>query len=144
MYYNGWGFICDDGWDIVDANTTCKILGYETVITTLTTRYDATTNYKLHHIRCNGSETSILDCGYSLSSYCSAYEHIYIECGPGRYNINTIDFSNNERTSLKNNALIRTSALRLLALRGWRTLCVLMSRSPGALINSIIIAIYLI
>ena len=99
MYYNGWGFICDDGWDIVDARTTCKILGYETVITTLTSRYNETTNYKLRNIRCSGSETSILDCRYSLSSRCSADEHIYIECGPGRDIIYTIVSANNEGTN---------------------------------------------
>ena len=99
VYYNGWGFICDDGWDIIDANTTCKILGYETVITTLTSRYNETINYKLRYISCSGSETSILDCGYSLSSDCHAYEHIYIECGPGRDIIYTIVFANNERTN---------------------------------------------
>ena len=108
VYYNGWGFICDDGWNNVDANTICKILGHETVITTLTSRYNETTNYKLSYISCSGSETSILDCGYSLYSYCSADEHIYIECGPGRDNIYTIVSANNEGTnSLKSNNLIR-------------------------------------
>ena len=147
VYYNGWGFICDNGWDTVDANTTCRILGYDTVTMTSIAKYNASTNYKLFDIRCTGGENSILDCGYrtySSSSLCSAYEHVYIECGPGRYNINTIDFSINEGTSLKSNGLIRRIALRLLAPLGWRTLCAHMSRSPDASTNSKIMAIYLI
>ena len=87
VYYNGWGFICDDGWDNIDANTTCKILGYETAIATSIRGYNASTNYKLNYIDCSGSETNILDCSYQIytPNYCSAYEHIYIECGPGEY-----------------------------------------------------------
>ena len=116
VYYNGWGFICDNGWGIVDANTTCRILGYHTVIMTSIARYNASTNYKLVDIRCKGGENSILDCGYrtySSSSYCYANEHIYIECGPGKYNTNTLYFSSNEITNSFNHS-IRTSVLRLL------------------------------
>ena len=85
VYYNGWGFICDDGWDSTDANTTCRILGYESVIATSIGQYNSSTNYKLNNIECQGSETSILDCNYRIYSLytCSGSEHIYIECGPG-------------------------------------------------------------
>ena len=88
IYYNGWGFICDDGWDTVDANTTCQILGYERAITTSIGRYNASTNYKINYIECLGNETNILDCSYRLYSlyYCSSREHIYLECGPSKSN----------------------------------------------------------
>ena len=86
VYYNGWGFICDDGWSTVNAETMCKIIGFETAITTSIGRNDTSTNYKLNHISCSGGETNILDCSYQtyITNDCSSYEHIYIECGPGK------------------------------------------------------------
>ena len=88
VYYNGWGYICDNGWDAVDSNTMCMILGYEVATSTTTGVYHSSTNYKLSDINCQGNEVSILDCSYSIitsSSYCSNDEHISILCGPGMF-----------------------------------------------------------
>ena len=88
VYYNGWGYICDDGWDTVDSNTMCVILGYEVAKSTTTGTYHSSTNYKLNHINCQGNEVSILDCSYSIytsSPNCSSKEHISISCGPGMF-----------------------------------------------------------
>ena len=85
VFYNGWGFICDHGWSIIEANTVCKILGYEKVITTSIGRYNVSTIYKLNSVSCQGNETNILECSYSTLDVdiCSANEHIFVECGPG-------------------------------------------------------------
>ena len=85
VYYNGWGYICDDAWGTSDSNAACRILGYGSSLSTTTSSYHVSTNYKLNYINCGGSEASILDCGYSLYTpgFCSRYEHVYITCGPG-------------------------------------------------------------
>ena len=88
VYYNGWGFICDDGWDTVDSNIICMILGYEVAASNTTGTYHSSTNYKLSDINCQGNEVSILECNYSIytsSSNCSSNEHISISCGPGMF-----------------------------------------------------------
>ena len=88
VYYNGWGYICDDGWDTVDSNTMCVILSYEVAKSTTTGTYHSSINYKLNHINCQGNEVSILECNYSIytsSPNCSSKEHISISCGPGMF-----------------------------------------------------------
>ena len=85
VYYNGWGYICDDGWGSVDSTTICQILGYGAALSTTTRSYHVSTNYRLNFISCTGNESSILDCGYReyTPNYCSQNEHVYVTCGPG-------------------------------------------------------------
>ena len=87
VYYNGWGFICDDGWGSVDSTTVCIALGYGSASSTTTSVYHSSTNYKLRSINCQGTETNILDCGYTIyaPNVCSRYEHVSISCGRGTY-----------------------------------------------------------
>ena len=85
VYYDGWGFICDDGWSGVNADVVCRILGYSSPVSTNTSYYYSDVNYKLNFISCSGTETQLLECSYSTytPNYCSSSEHIYITCGPG-------------------------------------------------------------
>ena len=93
VYYNGWGFICDDEWDTVDSNTLCQILGYSTAITSTTGSFHNSRNYKINFINCDGGESSILDCGYRVyrQNYCSQNEHVNVTCGPGEFRIIKFD-----------------------------------------------------
>ncbi|XP_030834739.1 galectin-3-binding protein-like [Strongylocentrotus purpuratus] len=63
--YNGtWGTVCDDGWDLNDANVVCKMLGF----------FDASSapgmaaygagygEIHLDEVDCTGSESSLEDC----------------------------------------------------------------------------------
>ena len=96
VYYNGWGFICDDEWDTVDSTTLCQILGYSTAISTTTGSFHSSRNYKINYINCGGGESSILDCGYReyIPNFCSQNEHVNVTCGPGEFRIiQTYDLS---------------------------------------------------
>ena len=91
VYYDGWGFVCDDGWNNLNSNVTCRILGYGSAVSTATSYYDSDVDYKLNYVNCNGTEIDILECSYTLystysSQYCFSYEHIYITCSPGKFN----------------------------------------------------------
>ena len=90
VYYDGWGFICDDGWSEVNADVACRILGYASAVSTNISYYYSDVNYKLDYVSCSGYEIDILECYYILysyfsSDYCSSSNHIYINCGPGRF-----------------------------------------------------------
>ena len=67
VYYNGtWGTICEDGWDLNDAEVVCRELGFDQAID------DATAFYRrdsgiiwLDDLNCTGTESSIVNCSHS-------------------------------------------------------------------------------
>lgn len=65
VYWNGqWGTVCDDSWDIKDANVVCRQLGYPSGAAALEGSHfgRGTGDILLDEIRCTGYETSLLDC----------------------------------------------------------------------------------
>lgn len=66
-----WGSICDDGWDLCDANVTCKALGFEGAerIAEVEEFGKGTGHIWLDDIKCVGYEVSL--------DYCERH-------GPGR------------------------------------------------------------
>ena len=86
VYFDGeWGYVCDDGWNEVNGEVVCRILGYEGVNSSSVSHFSTDVNYRLNYIDCAGGEESLLNCSYSLytQNFCSVYEHIYISCIPG-------------------------------------------------------------
>ena len=86
VYFDGeWGYVCDDGWNEVNGDVVCRILGYEGVILSSGFHFSTDVNYRLNYIYCTGGEESLLSCSYSLytQNFCSVYEHIFISCFPG-------------------------------------------------------------
>ena len=78
-----WGTVCDDDWDINDANVVCRQLGYSNA----TNAYQGGPQYGpgngtiwLDNIACTGSESSIFDCAFTTQHDCSHGEDAGVSC----------------------------------------------------------------
>ena len=68
VYYDySWGTICDESWDINDANVICFMLGYAGASSAHTSAaFGEGTGYViLDNVNCNGSESHINQCGHN-------------------------------------------------------------------------------
>ena len=68
VYYNGsWGTVCDDGWDISDANVVCQQLNYSRATSALGDAYFGAGSGPIHYdeVTCNGTETRLADCAHN-------------------------------------------------------------------------------
>ncbi|XP_031725790.1 macrophage receptor MARCO-like [Anarrhichthys ocellatus] len=60
--HNGvWGTVCDDGFDTVDGKVICKMLGFQTAISTFTASPGAGRIW-LDELKCLGTESDIFSC----------------------------------------------------------------------------------
>ena len=88
--YDGkWGTVCDDKFDIVDANVICRMLGSEKATDIYTSGGgDDSSPIWLDDIDCKGEEKTILEClhdGFGNSN-CRHMEDVGVICAPpGEY-----------------------------------------------------------
>uniref|UniRef100_A0A4W4DYU2 SRCR domain-containing protein n=1 Tax=Electrophorus electricus TaxID=8005 RepID=A0A4W4DYU2_ELEEL len=85
VYYNAtWGSICDDQWDIRDAEVVCRQLGCGKAL-----RADGSAAFGdgkgmiwLNRVECRGDEIHLWDCSYSLKNHtdCSHKEDAGVTC----------------------------------------------------------------
>ncbi|KAF3695216.1 Macrophage receptor MARCO Macrophage receptor with collagenous structure [Channa argus] len=82
VMYNGvWGTVCDDHFDTVDAKVICRMLGFQSVITTFTAT-PGTGKIWLDDLRCRGTESDIFDCqhgGLGVTN-CQHTEDAGVQC----------------------------------------------------------------
>ena len=96
LYNNKWVTVCDDYWDISDADVVCRQLGF--LNGALTTRNDAyfgegcgTT--LLHDVQCTGSESDLFDCSHRFIRIhdCAHQDDAGVTCRSSFYNYTVLN-----------------------------------------------------
>lgn len=59
-----WGTVCDNEWNLEDANVSCRQLGYKSALLNFTREYFGRGSGPIwiSNVQCNGNETSLLEC----------------------------------------------------------------------------------
>ena len=85
VLYNGsWGTVCDDDWDMVDANVVCRQLNCGVAVAVgSSARFGKGTGLiLLDNVDCRGSETELGQCralGWGVHN-CYHYEDVAVTC----------------------------------------------------------------
>ena len=67
VYHNGeWGTVCDDGWDLNDAQVVCKELGFSNAVAATQRAFHGRGNGAVWrgNLQCVGTEWTIGNCSY--------------------------------------------------------------------------------
>ena len=67
MYHNGeWGTVCDDGWDLNDAEVVCRELHYGPAISARYYAFSGQSSSQiwLNNLNCVGTEMTIANCAH--------------------------------------------------------------------------------
>ena len=80
-----WGTVCDDNWDIKDAQVVCRELGYAKAILAPTNAVfgEGNGHIWLDNVHCVGNESSIENCPHNgwNDHNCRHYEDASVVCG---------------------------------------------------------------
>ena len=74
--------VCDDKWDLLDAQVVCNQLGLGPAIAATKRSFFglAEGEYEVDNVECNGSESDILDCEHSSTPNCAKNEAAGVIC----------------------------------------------------------------
>ena len=84
LYRGIWGTVCDNGWDIWDANTVCRQLSFKGAVAA-PRRSAFGSHYRtrwMDQVQCKGNESTLSDClhnGLGVD-YCSSYSLASVVC----------------------------------------------------------------
>ena len=100
QFYGTWGTICDNDWDLKDADVVCRQLGYDGALSAL--RHGAfgkgTGPIWLDRVQCGGSEESVSQCAHARweGHSCSHHNDASVVCHQikGKFN-DTRSYLNN-------------------------------------------------
>ena len=98
VYYNGeWGTVCDDGWDLNDAQVVCIQLGFGAAIAARDNAFYGQSSGQiwLDEINCTGTELTIEDCshnGWGIQD-CSHGKDAGVQCAilNGNFSLNYVN-----------------------------------------------------
>ena len=90
VYHNGtWGTVCDDGWDLNDAQVVCNELGYGKAVAASLRAFHGNGSGQiwLDNVNCVGTEETIGDCSHNGwgSHDCFHGENAIVNCTAGMY-----------------------------------------------------------
>ena len=90
VYYNGeWGTVCDDRWDLNDAQVVCRQLGFGLALAARTMSYygQGSGEIWLDNVNCIGTELTIENCshnGWGIEN-CAHREDAGVKCARGNF-----------------------------------------------------------
>ena len=90
VYYNGtWGTVCDDHWDLNDAQVVCRQQGYGPAVAARTRAYYGWGSGQiwLDDVRCVGTESTIDVCSHRGwgTENCGHSEDAGVKCSSSTY-----------------------------------------------------------
>ena len=92
VYHNGeWGTVCDNGWDLNDAQVVCRQLGYDLTVNARSNAYygQGSGQIWLNNVTCLGNESTIEDCshdGWGVHD-CSHSKDAGVKCAASNGNL---------------------------------------------------------